>query len=94
MEKEPLLQQVRRLLETYIDDPETTQKPKKDIVRPDDVEMQMISIQMGATSAQDILDYHEEHPDAPFWDFLKLEKPGIYGETPEEFEAAMAEDDD
>ncbi|MDD6034394.1 MAG: hypothetical protein PUC47_13125 [Oscillospiraceae bacterium] len=90
MEKDPLLQQVRRLLETYIDDPETTQKPKKDIVLPEDVEMQMLSIQIGSISARDILDYHEAHPDASFWDFLKLKKPGLYGVTPEE----LLEDDD
>lgn len=36
---------------------------------------------------QDIIDYGTEHPDAPFWDFLKMLKPGLHGITQEELDA-------
>ena len=38
-------------------------------------------------SQQDIIDYGTEHPDAPFWDFLKMLKPGLHGITQEELDA-------
>ena len=35
-------------------------------------------------SAQEIIDYGTSHPEASFWELLKLQKPGLYGITQEE----------
>lgn len=40
---------------------------------------------------QEIIDYGTANPEAPFWDFLKLGKPGLYGVTQEEL---LADDDE
>ena len=56
---------------------------KKDRVQQDDVEMLVHSACVQGIE-QEILDYGAAHPDAPFWDFLKLERPGLYGVTQEE----------
>lgn len=42
-------------------------------------------------SAEEIIDYGIAHPEAPFWDLLKLLKPGLYGVTQEEL---LADDDE
>lgn len=56
---------------------------KKDSVYEEDVEMLIHSACIQGIG-QDIIDYGTAHPEAPFWDFLKLEKPGLYGVTQEE----------
>lgn len=59
---------------------------KKDHVQEDDVEM-LIHDAVIDHIEQDIIDYGTEHPDAPFWDFLNMLKPGLYGVTQEELDA-------
>lgn len=34
--------------------------------------------------AEKIIEYGTAHPEAPFWDFLTLGEPGLYGITQEE----------
>ncbi len=63
---------------------------KKDLVQEDDVEMLVYGACIDG-SAQEIIDYGTAHPEAPFWDFLKLLKPGLYGITQEEL---LADDED
>ena len=43
-------------------------------------------------SAQDIMDYGAAHPEEPFWELLKLLRPGLYGVTQEELLADDGED--
>ena len=64
---------------------------KKDKVQEDDVEMLIHSACIQGIE-QDIIDYGTTHPEAPFWDFLKLEKPGLYGVTQEELLSDDEED--
>ncbi len=52
---------------------------KKDKVQQDDVDM-LIDFATDDHIEQEIIDYGTAHPEAPFWDFLKLIKPP----TPEE----------
>ena len=33
---------------------------------------------------RDVMDYGTAHPEASFWDFLNLLKPGLFGVTQEE----------
>ena len=56
---------------------------KKDKVNPDDVEMLVYSAHIMGVE-KNIIDYGLSHPEAPFWDFLKFGKPGLYGLTQEE----------
>lgn len=63
-------------------------KLKKDKVEPDDVEM-LIHSAVYDHIEQEIIDYGTAHPEAPFWDFLKLIPPM----TPEEIEAVQREID-
>ena len=62
---------------------------KKDKVLEEDVDMLIHSACIQGIE-QDIIDYGTAHPEASFWDFLKLEKPGLYGVTQEE----LLEDDE
>ena len=59
---------------------------KKDFVQDDDVDMLVHDAVIDGIE-QDIIDYGTEHPDAPFWDFLNMLKPGLYGVTQEELDA-------
>ena len=63
---------------------------KKDLVQEDDVEMLVYSACTDG-SAEEIIDYGIAHPEAPFWDLLKLLKPGLKGVTQEEL---LADDDE
>lgn len=63
---------------------------KKDLVQEDDVEM-LVHSACTDGSAEEIIDYGMAHPEAPFWDLLKLLKPGLYGVTQEEL---LADDDE
>lgn len=56
---------------------------KKDKVLQEDVDMLVISALYDHIE-QEIIDYGTSHPEAPFWDFLKLIKPGLIGVTQEE----------
>jgi len=67
-------------------------KEKKDSVTKEDVELAIIVAKIDHTE-QDILDYADENPDATFWDFAKLDKPGLFGVTQEELLAEDDEDD-
>ena len=70
---------------------------KKDLVQEDDVEMLVYSAcsdELAVAAdirAEEIIDYGIAHPEAPFWDLLKLLKPGLYGVTQEEL---LADDDE
>ena len=64
---------------------------QKDLVQEDDVEMLVYGACIDG-SAQEIINYGTAHPEAPFWDLLKLLKPGLYGVTQEEL-LANGEDD-
>ena len=63
---------------------------KKDLVQADDVEMLIFDAKTQGIE-QEIIDYGTAHPDAPFWDFLKLGKSGLYGVTQEEL---LADDEE
>lgn len=63
--------ELRKFLEKYIDDPETTTKPKKDVVLPEDVEMLVFSA-VNDHLEQSIIDYGTAHPEATFWDLGKI----------------------
>lgn len=62
---------------------------KKDKVLQDDVDM-LVHSALYDHIEQEIIDYGTAHPDAPFWDFLNLIKPGLKGVTQEE----LLEDDE
>lgn len=84
-------EKLRRFLEKYIDDPATMQKPQKDIVLPEDVDM-LVRSAVYDHIEQEIIDYGTAHPEASFWDFHIFEKPGLGdGITEEEL---LADDDD
>lgn len=68
-------EKLRKFLSQYIGQGEL----KKDKVRPEDVEM-LIHSAVYDHIEQEIIDYGTVHPEAPFWDFLKLIPPM----TPEE----------
>lgn len=59
------------------------------MVQEDDIEMLVYGACIDG-SAQDIIDYGTTHPDAPFWELLKLLRPGLYGVT----QAELLEDDE
>lgn len=75
-------EKLRAFLQRYIDQGEL----KKDHVQEDDVDMLVYAAVIDGIE-QDIIDYGTEHPDAPFWDFLKMLKPGLHGITQEELDA-------
>ncbi len=77
-------EKLRTFLESYIGQGEL----KKDKVRPEDVDM-LIHSAVYDHIEQEIIDYGTAHPEAPFWDFLKLIPPM----TPEEMEALQKEID-
>lgn len=63
---------------------------KKDIVHQDDIDC-LIYHAIYDGIEQDIIDYGTENPDAPFWDFFEMVKPGLKdGVTQEE----LLRDDD
>ena len=64
---------------------------KKDLVQEDDIEMLVCGACIDG-SAQDIMDYGAAHPEEPFWELLKLLRPGLYGVTQEELLADDGED--
>ncbi len=68
--------QLKQFLQHYLDDPQMTDKPKKDIVLQEDIDDLVVSAKHDNIE-QKIIDYGTKHPEAPFWDFLKLLKPGI-----------------
>ncbi|MDE6998291.1 MAG: hypothetical protein K2P04_10515 [Oscillospiraceae bacterium] len=82
-------EKLRIFLEAYIGQGEL----KKDKVQQDDVDM-LINFATDDHIEQEIIDYGTAHPEAPFWDFLRLIKPP----TPEEVLKMQmeldAEDDD
>ena len=57
----------------------------------DDIEMLVYGACIDG-SAQDIMDYGAAHPEEPFWELLKLLRPGLYGVTQEELLADDGED--
>lgn len=63
---------------------------KKDKVLAEDVDM-LVGTALVQHIEQQIIDYGAAHPEAPFWDFLKLIKPGLHGVTQEEL---LAEDEE
>ncbi len=75
-------EKLRAFLRRYIGQGEL----KKDHVQEDDVDMLVYAAVIDGIE-QDIIDYGTEHPDAPFWDFLKMLKPGLHGITQEELDA-------
>lgn len=80
-------EKLRSFLKRYIGQGEQ----KKDFVQEDDVEMLVYEACIDG-SAQEIIDYGTAHPEAPFWELLKLLKPGLYGITQEEL--LMDDEDD
>lgn len=82
-----LEKKLREFLKRYIGQGEL----KKDKVLEEDVEMLVYGACIDG-SAQEIIDYGTAHPEAPFWELLKLLKPGLYGITQEEL--LMDDEDD
>ena len=76
--------ELRAFLSRYIGQGEL----KKDKVQQDDVDM-LVFAAVGDHVEQEIIDYGTAHPEAPFWDFLKLIPPP----TPEELMKMQAEID-
>ena len=56
---------------------------KKDWVLQEDVGM-LVDSAVADGIARDVMDYGTAHPEASFWDFLNLLKPGLFGVTQEE----------
>ena len=79
-------EKLRKFLERYIGQGEL----KKDKVLPEDVDM-LVGEAVYDHIEQEIIDYGTAHPDAPFWDFHQLIKPGLKGITQEEL---LADDDE
>ena len=79
---------MRKFLEQYIG--RGTQK--NDIVTQEAVDL-LIDTALAQHIEQEIIDYGTAHPEAPFWDLLKLIKPGLYGITQEELLAEDGEED-
>lgn len=72
-------ERLRKFLSRYIGQGEK----KKDVVRQEDVDM-LVEEAVDDHIEQEIIDYGTNNPEAPFWDFLKLIKPGLKGVTQEE----------
>lgn len=79
---------LRKFLERYIGQG----KNKSDIVTQEAVDM-LVSSALDDHIEQEIIDYGNENPDAPFWDFLALIPPGLKGGLTQE-ELLMDDDDD
>lgn len=62
---------LRNFLSRYLDNPETTNKLKKDIVTQDQIDA-LIFFAKQDHLEQEIIDYGTAHPEAPFWDLLKI----------------------
>ena len=56
---------------------------KKDWVLQEDVGM-LVESAVADGIERDVMDYGTAHPEASFWDFLNLLKPGLFGVTQEE----------
>lgn len=85
-----LQKELRKFLEGYLDDPQTSKKAKKDIVTQEAVE-DLFYFAIDDHVEQKIIDYGKAHPEATFWNFLNFIKPGIgEGITEEE----LLRDDD
>lgn len=78
-------ERLREFLSGYIGQGEL----KKDKVLQEDVDM-LVRSALYDHIEQEIIDYGTANPNAPFWDFLKLIKPGLKGVTQEE----LLEDDE
>ena len=76
---------LREFLEQYIG----RGSEKKDIVTKEAVNG-LVAFAACDGIEQEIIDYGTANPDAPFWDFLSMLKPGLHGVTQEE----LLEDDD
>lgn len=72
-------EKLRKFLETYIGQG----NDKSDTVTADAVDM-LVYDAVSDGIEQEIIDYGTENPDAPFWDFLEMIKPGLFGVTQEE----------
>ena len=72
-------EKLRRFLTPYIG--QGTQK--NDIVTQEAVDL-LVETAIDDHIEQEIIEYGAAHPEAPFWDFLKLIKPGLTGITQEE----------
>ena len=72
-------QALRTFLERYIG--RGTQK--NDIVTQEAVDLLIITAKVQHLE-QKIMDYGNENPDAPFWDFMNFIEPGLHGVTQEE----------
>ena len=81
-------EKLKNFLEPYIGQGEE----KKDIVRREDVECLLADAFCGYDEELmgEIIEYGTAHPEAPFWDFLKFGKTGLFGITMEE----VMEDDE
>ncbi len=79
-------EKLREFLESYVGQGEL----KKDKVLQEDVDM-LVDSAVYDHIEQEIIDYGTAHPEAPFWDFLRLLKPGLKGITQEEL---LADDED
>lgn len=66
MEKE-----LKIFLSRYLDNPKTTNKLKKDIVTQDQIDALIFFAKLDHLE-QEIIDYGTAHPEAPFWDLLKI----------------------
>jgi len=79
-------EKLREFFESYVGQGEL----KKDKVLQEDVDM-LVDSAVYDHIEQEIIDYGTAHPKAPFWDFLRLLKPGLKGITQEEL---LADDED
>lgn len=69
---DPMEKKLRDFLEQYIGRGEL----KKDKVTKESVDG-LVEFAKDDGIEQDIIDYGTAHPEAPFWDFLKMLKPGL-----------------
>lgn len=76
-------QKLRQFLARYLDDPETTTKPKNRIVLQEPIDL-LVSAAGIDHIEQEIIDYGTDHPDASFWDLLLLVKPGDFTQGEDE----------
>lgn len=66
-ERAPVEKELREFLNRYVGQGES----KKDKVLEEDVEM-LVAFAVSRHVEKDILDYGNAHPDAPFWNLLRL----------------------
>lgn len=79
-------EKLRKFLFRYL----SQEGEKKDWVLEEDIDMLVGSAILDGIE-QEIIDYGTEYPEASFWDFHKMLKPGLYGVTQEEL---LDEDDE